>query len=102
MPSYPLIDFELQKYHENEPEFNGVYSRNNLSKLKDWAYIINIDKYESIETHWIVLHVNVKNVTYFDSFRVEHIPKEIGKFVGNENTVTNIYRIKPYDSIKCV
>ena len=44
MPSYPLIDFKLQKYYENEPEFNGVYSRNNLSKLKDRTYIINIDE----------------------------------------------------------
>ena len=70
MPSYPLTNFEIQKYYENEPKFNGVYSRNNLSKIKDGAYIINLDEYESIITHWIALYVNAKKVTYFDSLGV--------------------------------
>ena len=65
-----------QKYYQNKPKFNGVYSRNNLSKIKDGAYIINLDEYESIGTHWIALCVNYSNITYFDSFRVEHIPKK--------------------------
>ena len=45
--------------------------------------------------------MNAKNVTYFDSFRVEHIPKEVKKFIGNENVTTNIYSIKACDSIMC-
>ena len=45
--------------------------------MKDGAYIINLDEYESIKTHWIALYVNDNNVTYFDSFGVEHIPKMI-------------------------
>ena len=45
--------------------------------------------------------MNVESVTYFDSFVVEHIPKEIRKFIGNKNIITNIYRIQPYDSIMC-
>ena len=95
----PLTSFEIQKYYQDEPKFNGVYSRNNLSKMKDEAYITNLDEYESIETHWIALYVNAKNVTYFDSFGVEHIPKEIRKFIRNKNIITNIYRIQAYDSI---
>ena len=59
-----LTNFEIQKYYQNEPKFNGVYSRNNLSKMKDGAYIINLDEYESIGTHRIVLHVNAKNVIF--------------------------------------
>ena len=51
MLPHPLTNFEIQKYYENEPKFNGVYSRNNLSKIKDGAYIINLDEYESIGTH---------------------------------------------------
>ena len=43
--------------------------------LKQEAYIINLDEYESIGNHWIALHVNPKNVRYFDSFGVEHISK---------------------------
>ena len=47
------------------------------------------------------MYVNDNIVTYFDSFRVEHIPKEIKKFIGNKNIITNIYRIQIYDSIMC-
>ena len=77
MPLHPLTNFEIQKYYENEPKFNGLYSRHNLSKIKDGAYIINLDEYESIRTHWVALYVNAKNVTYFDSFGVEYIPKKL-------------------------
>ena len=77
MAPYALNNFEMQKCYQNEPKFNGVYSRNNLSKIKNGAYIINLDEYEPIETHWIALYVNAKNVTYYDSFGVAHIPKEI-------------------------
>ena len=101
MLAYPLTNFEIQKYYENEPEFNGVYSRNNLSKIKDGSYIINLDEYESIGSHWIALYVNENNATYFDSFGVEHIPKEIKKFIENKSIITNIYRIQAYDSIMC-
>ena len=58
---------------ENEPKFNGVYSRNNLSKIRDRAYKIYLDEYDSIGTHWIALYSYTKNVTYFDWFGVEHI-----------------------------
>ena len=73
MPPHSLTNFEIQKYYENEPKFDGVYSRNNLSKIKDGAYAINLDEYKSIGTNWIVLHVNDNNATYSDSFEVEHI-----------------------------
>ena len=101
MQPHPLTNFEIQKYYENEPKFNGAYSRNNLSKIKDREYMINLNEYESIETYWIVLYINPKNVTYFVSFGVEHIPKDIRKFFGNKNIITNIYRIQAYDSIMC-
>ena len=69
--------FEIQKYYQNEPKFNGVYSRNYLSKIKDGAYIINLGEYESIGTHSIPLYVNAENATYFDNFAVEHVPKKL-------------------------
>ena len=101
MAPHSLTNFEIQKFYENEPKFNGVYSRNNSPKIKDGVYIIDLDEYKSIWTHWIALHVNDNNVTYFDSFGIEHIPKEIREFIGNKNIVTNIYRIQAYDSIMC-
>ena len=60
MPPHPLIKFEIQKYYQNEPKFNGVYSRNNLPKIIDGAVVIILDGYKSIGTHWITLHVNAE------------------------------------------
>ena len=76
MLPHPLTNFKKQKY-QNEPQFNGVYSRNNLTKIMDGAYLINLDEYESVGTHWKALYVNEShNVTYFDNFRVSY-SKEI-------------------------
>ena len=74
--------------------YNGVYSKNNLPKIKNGAYVINLNEYKSIETHWINLYVNAENVTYFDNFGVEHISKKIEKFIEKKNIITNIYRIQ--------
>ena len=62
----------MQKYYKNEPRCNGVYSRDNLPKIKDGAYVINLDEYSDIGTHWVDLHVddNDNNVIYFDFFGV--------------------------------
>ena len=90
MPPYPLTNFEIRKYYQNEPKCNGFYSRNNLSKAKDGVYIKN---FRAIETPWIALYVNDKNETSFDSFGVEHIPKEMRKFIGNRDAPMNKYRI---------
>ena len=101
MPLDPLTSIEMQKCYQNESKFGGVYSRNNLPKIKDRAYVINLDAYKLIRTHWIALYVSFNNVTYFDSFGVEHIQTEINNFVGNTNITSNIYRIQAYDSIMC-
>ena len=58
MLPHPLSSFEIQKYYQNKPRCNGVYSRNNVSKIKDGGYIINLDVYESISTQWNSLYVN--------------------------------------------
>ena len=64
MPAHPLNSFEIQNYYHNEPKFNGVYSRNNLLKIKDGANIINLDKYESLGTHLLALYVDGNNRIY--------------------------------------
>ena len=68
MPRHPLTNFEIQKYYQNQTRFNGVDSRDNLPKIKDGAYVINIDEYSDIGTHWIALYVLNNDVTYFDGF----------------------------------
>ena len=89
-------------YYQNETRFNGVYSRDHLpDEIKDGAYVINLDEYSDIGTHWVGLCINNKIVTYFDSFGVEHIPKEVKKFIINKNIIANIFRIQAYDSVMC-
>ena len=69
MSPHPLTNFEIQKYYQNGPRFNGVYLRDNLSvDIKDGAYMINFDEYSDIGSHWIPLYVLNNDVTYFDSF----------------------------------
>ena len=101
MRPHPLTNFEIQKYYQNKPRLNGVYSRDNLPKMKDGAYVINLDDYSDIGTHWIPMDVLNNDVTYFDSFGLAHIPKEIKTFIGNKNIKTNIFGIQAYDSIMC-
>ena len=80
------------------------------NKTKKRAYVINLDEYENTGTHWVALFVKPKYTVYFDSFGIEHIPKEINKFirskdlghaVGNNDIKSNIFRIQAYDSIMC-
>ena len=102
MTPHPLTNFEIQAYYQNERGFIGVYSSDKLpDKIKDGAYVINLNEYFDIRTHWIALYVNNKTVIYFDSFGIEHIPKGIKTFTNNKNIIANIYRIQNYDSIMC-
>ena len=75
MLPHPLTNSELEKY-QNEPRFNGVFSRNNLpKKIKDGAYVINLEEYADVGTQWIALFCNKSEIVYFDSFGLEHVPK---------------------------
>ena len=87
MPPHPLTNFQIQKYYKNELRFNGVYSRGNLPKIRDGAYVINLDEYSDIGTHCAALYEqnnnnNDKNVIYLNYFGVEHSPKEIKAFIN--------------------
>ena len=78
MPPHPLTNFEIQKYYQNEPRFNGNFSINNLpKKIMDVAYVINLDEYAGVGTHWFILFCNRNEIVYFDNFGVEHVPEEI-------------------------
>ena len=76
IPPYPLTNFGIKEYYENESRFNGVYSRGKLPKeIKNGGYVINLDEYSDVGTNWIALYVKNNEVIYFGSFYVEHIPK---------------------------
>ena len=86
IPPHPLLNFEIQKYYQNEPRFHSGYSRNNLPKtIQGRAYVINLDEYADVGTYWIALFCNRNKIVYFDSFGVEHVPEEIKKFIGNKS-----------------
>ena len=88
MPRHPLTNFKIIKYYNNNPRFNGVYSRDNLPKIiKNGEYIVNLDEYEVVGTHWISLHLR-------ELHSKSNIPKEIKKVIRNKNIKTNIFRIQ--------
>ena len=112
LPFHPLTNIEISEYYKNEPIFNGVYSRNNLpNKIKKGAFNLNLNEYKNTGTHWVFLFVKTNEVIYFDSFGIEHIPKEINKFTrskelgsavgSNKKIKANIFRIQAHDSIMC-
>ena len=94
MPPHPLTNFKTQKYHQNEPRFNGVYSRDHLpDEIEDGICVIILEEYSDIGTHWSALYILI-NITYFDSFGIEHIPKEIKIFIDKSIVGTNILEYK--------
>ena len=86
-------------YFKNVKGFNGVFSINNLPKLKNGAYVINLHHSRNTGTHWVVIFINSSEVIYFDSFGVEYIPKEIMERIKDKNIKTNIFRIQDKYSI---
>ena len=94
IPPHPLTNFEIQKHYQNEPRFNGVYSRYNFpKKIKDGPYVINVVEYADVGTHRIALYCKDVEMIYFDSFGVENVPKEIGKIIGHKTTKKTYFNI---------
>ena len=81
MPPHPLTNFEIKDYYENEP------------RLEHGAYVINLHEYGDVGTHWIALYVKDNKVIFFDSLGIEHVPKEMIRFIGSKNIKTSILRI---------
>ena len=72
-----------------------------LKKIKDRAYVINLDEHKDTGTHWIALFCNRNKIVSFDSFGVEHIPEKIKEFTGNRNIKANIFRVQANDLVMC-
>ena len=94
IPFHPLTNFEIMDYFKIVKGFNGVFSRNNLPKLKNGVYVINLDHSENTGTHWVLIFVRKNEVIYIDSFGVEYIPKEIMERIRNKNIKTSILEFK--------
>ena len=70
-------------------------------KIKDGAYVINLDEYADVGTYWIALFCRKIEIAYFDSFGVGYVPEEIKEFIRNKNIKSNIFRVQAINSIMC-
>ena len=77
------------------------FSRNNLPRLKDGAYVINLDNKNSKETQLVSLFVNKNIAIYFDSFGIEYIPEEVLNKIKDKSITHNTYRIQDNESNTC-
>ena len=91
--SPPWTKFEIQKSYQNKFKFNVIYSRNNLPKINNGTYAINLDQWKS--SYWIALYVNA------NSFGIEQILKETKKLIDKKNITIIFYRIQANNSIMC-
>ena len=102
---YYIPNVEIKDYNvmiDEKNFFDQPVKTDNLPKIKDWTYVTNLDEYSAIGTHWVALYVRYTNVTYFDYFDIEHVPKENKAFTDRSLSITrNIFRIQAYDSIMC-
>ena len=100
MLPHPITNLNIQRHYQNENKFNQNYSCDKLpDKIKDETNSKNLDRYANVGAHWIALYSNGNIITYFNSFGVKHIPKEIKKFINGTTITTNFFRIQAYDSI---
>ena len=70
-------------------------------KIKDGAYVINLDEYADVGTHWIALFCNENEIVYFNSFGVEHVLEETEEFIGYKNIGANIFQVQANNSVMC-
>ena len=93
MPLHLLTNFEIQRSYQNRSKINGVYSKNNLPKIKDVMYVLNFGEYKSVGTISVPIYVKMHIATYFNGFGVEYISEEIKNLISNKTIKANIHRI---------
>ena len=98
---HPLNNKKITNFFNYEPIFNGVFARNNLPRIKDWAYLINLDDKKCKGTHWVSLFIDRNTVVYFAYFQIEHIPQEVFSKIRDKSITRNIFRIQDNEAITC-
>ena len=102
MSPHPLTNFEIQKYDQNEQRFNDVCSRNNLSiKIKDWVYVINLNEYADVGTHWIALFCKRSEMVYLIVLVLNMFLKKLKNLLDIKNIEGNIFRVQTNYSVMC-
>ena len=78
-----------------------VFLTDNLPRIKDEAYVINLDDKQSKGAHWVTLFIARNTAVYFDSFGTEYISQEVLSKIKDKSITRSIFRIQFDDSIKC-
>ena len=102
IPPHPLTNFEIKEYYENKPRFNGLYSRDNSSKtIKSGAYVINLDEYADVGTHWIAFCVKKMKLFTLIVLVLNMFLKKSKDLLDIKTQKTNIFRIQADTSMMC-
>ena len=101
VPLHPSNNMEITNYFNYEPKFNGAFSRNNLSRIKDGAYVMNLDDKNSKGTHWISSFIDRNAAVYFVSFLIQYIPSEVLNKIIDKSITHKIFRIQGNESVMC-
>ena len=103
MLRHSLTYFEIQRYYQNESRFIGVYLRDNLpKKIKDRAYLIDLDEYADVGTHWIALHaLNNNDLFILIVLVLKTFLKRLSALLVYKNMQTNVFRIQAHHSAMC-
>ena len=96
-----VANIEIIKYFNYESRFNGVFSRNDLSRVRGGAYVINLDDKKSKGTHWVSLFIDRDTAVYVDSFGIKYIPQDVLNKIRDKSISHNIFRIQSSDSVMC-
>ena len=94
VPLHPLHNIKITNYFNYKPRFNGVFSRNNIPRIKDGTYVINLDDKKNKGTHWVLTFIDRKKAVYFDSLGIEYIPQKVLNKIKDKSIIHNIYRIQ--------
>ena len=101
MSLHVLSKIKITKYFNCGPRFNGGFSTDNLSKIKDGIYVINLDDKKSKGSYWIPFFIDKNAAVYFDSSGIEYILQEILNKIKYKSITNNIIIIQSDDSIIC-
>ena len=99
VPRHPSNNIEITNYFNNDPKFNGVFLRKNLHRIKDEAYVINLDHKNSKGTHWVSLFIDRNTALYFDSFGIKYIPLNVLNKIKDKSITHNIFRLQNNECI---
>ena len=99
MPLPILSNIKTAKYFNYDPRFNGVFSRDNLPRMKDGAYIINLNDKQSGVRRWVSFFIDRNIAVYFDSFGIDYIPQKVLRKIKDKSITHNIFRAQSDDSI---